>query len=246
MRPGIVRILTVLIIATLLGGLSGEARAQAPESAITLTDLKFYVVGMEIKPNPSKQAVPKELTTTVNTEVILPAGEVSFAEIQPLLPKDLVVKAELRGPAYSRPITLTTLPNTPFSIPTLPIVGIYTLENIRMESGGQWIAASPNVVSIESFEKVLVTQVTTRPLTVEEIQQRGVLIDTSSFNVISFNTAIAVQSGEVKIEFPVLIPKIPDPTPPDQQSGGGVAPAQIKIPALENQIPNLQVTGFVM
>ncbi|TAK03476.1 MAG: hypothetical protein EPO39_11995, partial [Candidatus Manganitrophaceae bacterium] len=235
-----------LLLGVLLWGWPAELRAQSPDTSIALTELKFYVVGMQIKPTPDKQAVPKELSTTVNTEVILPTAEVSFADLKPLLPKDLVIKAQLRGPAFSQPLTLTTLPNVPFTIPTLPIVGIYTLENIRMESGGELIAASPNVVTIESFEKVLVTQVTTRPLTLQEIQDRGVLIDTSNFNVISFNTAIAVQSDQVRIEFPVLIPKTPVALPPEQGGGGEGVDNSPQIPTLQVDIPNLQVSGFVM
>lgn len=199
------------LVGLLLGlFLLGQAApSQAQESQVTLTELQFFVVGMDITPNPEKQAVPKDITTTVNADVRLAAPGINFADIQDLLPDDLVVKGELRGPAYPNPLTLTTKPNVPFTLPTLPIVGIYTLENIRMESSGETIAAAVNVVTIESFEKALVTQVTTRPLTIEEIQEAGILIDTSNFNVINFTAGITFQSNPIQIQFPVLIPTTP-------------------------------------
>ncbi len=235
-------ILGLLFSLFLLGH---AASSYAQQSGVTLTELKFFVVGMDITPNPEKQAVPKDLTTTVNADVSLATPEVSFSDIQSQLPADLVVKGELRGPAYPTPLTLTTKPNVPFTIPTLPLVGIYTLENIRMESGGETVAAAINVVTIESFEKALITEVTTRALTIEEIQDKGILIDTSNFNVINFTTGITFQSNPVQIQFPVLIPKVPDASI-ETTGGGGLSFDPPAIPALEIDIPNLQINGFVL
>lgn len=201
MKEGFKKGIWAFLLAGLMLGLFAPQplHAQTPDSQVSLARLTFYVTGLNLRPSPERQAVPKDLTTTVNTELLFGTDAVNFSDVQGQLPKDLVIKGELRGPAYSQPLTLTTNPNAPFTLPSLPLVGIYTLENIRMMSGDQVIAASPSIVTIESFETALVTQVTTRPLTAQEIQDQGLLIDQSSFQVINFTVGLATQTNPINI-----------------------------------------------
>src|SRR3989338_5256056 len=192
---------------------SGPVFAQQPLAS--LATVEFYLVGGQLAPQPGYQAVPKSLTTQVDVLFVLPdrvrSAGITFGELQPLLPKDLLVKAELRGPAFASPLQLSALPNHPLELPTLPVVGIYTVENIRMESGGQVVAASPKVVQVESFEKALVTQVTTRQLTAQEIADRGIAINASNFTVINFTAALSFQSRPVQLQIPIAVPVIGRP-----------------------------------
>jgi hypothetical protein len=239
-----------ILLALLFGSPAGEVRAQTPPpDQVSLAKLTFYVVGLNLRPSPERQAVPKDVTTIVNTELLFGTDAVNFADIQAQLPADLIIKGELRGPAFPQPLSLQTKPNVPFTLPTLPLVGIYTLENIRMMSGDQIIAASPNVVTIESFQQALITQVTTRPMTAQEIQDQGLLIDQSSFQVMDFTIGLATESNPVTITFPVAVP-ISDPDPELSVDGGfGLNLEEeglVDFPQIETEFPNIVVKGFVM
>lgn len=250
----------ILALAFLPVGFAGQAFAQPPSSA-SLATVEFYLVGGQLAPQPGYQAVPKSLTTQVDVPFVLPdrvmSAGITFGELQPLLPKDLLVKAELRGPAFASPLQLSALPNHPLELPTLPVVGIYTVENIRMESGGQVVAASPNVVQVESFEKALVTQVTTRQLTAQEIADRGIAINASNFNVINFTAALSFQSRPVQLQIPIAVPVLGrtqvDDAPPSANLGDLSAIVQTgpqgqPIPVLNKDevIPNLQIQTFTL
>src|SRR3989338_6575210 len=238
---------------------SGPVFAQQPLAS--LATVEFYLVGGQLAPQPGYQAVPKSLTTQVDVPFVLTdrvrSAGITFGELQPLLPKDLLVKAELRGPSFSSPLQLSALPNLPLELPALPVVGIYTVENIRMESGGQVVAASPNVVQVESFEKALVTQVTTRQLTAQEIADRGIAINASNFNVINFTAALSFQSRPVQLQIPIAVPVLGrsqvDDAPPSANLGDLSAIVQTgpqgqPIPVLnrDDVIPNLQIQTFTL
>ncbi|MEW6684164.1 MAG: carboxypeptidase regulatory-like domain-containing protein [Nitrospirota bacterium] len=244
------------MLTVLLAGLATPAFAQQPSPS--LATVEFYLVGGQLAPQPGYQAVPKSLTTQVDVPFVLPdrvtSAGVTFAELQLLLPQDLIVRAELRGPAFASPIQLSALPNHPLELPTLPVTGIYTVENIRMESAGQVVAASPNVVQVESFEKALVTQVTTRQLTAQEIADRGIAIDASNFNVVNFTAALSFQSRPVQLQIPIAVPvigrsEIEEPPPTNLGDLAAVVqtgPQGQPIPVLNRDevIPNLQIQTF--
>ncbi len=242
--------------------------AKAQNSSVSLTTLQFYLVGGELTPQPSYQAVPRTFTTQVDAPFKLPesvgGAGITFEELLPYLPKDLIVKAELRGPAFASPVQLTALPNHPIELPTLPILGVYTVENIRMESGGRVVAASPGVVQVEAIDKVLITQVTTRPLSLEEIQQRGIPITSENFTVLNFTAALSFQSRDVHLQIPITLP--PDETLNVEGVGGGrepgvgtpicgfqrfaeageTAPRDEFIPSDCDVIPDLEIQPFVL
>jgi len=59
-----------LIIGLWLG--MGTPVAHAQQGAVSLTELNFYLVGGELMPQPTYQAVPKSLTTQVDVPFELP------------------------------------------------------------------------------------------------------------------------------------------------------------------------------
>lgn len=235
--------LSLIFIFLLPAFIPKDAAAQQQ----VLTTLEFYLVGLEVRPGPDYQAVPRSETTTVNTNIIMPTQQIPYSEIEKMLPPNTVIKGELRGPAFTTPIILTTLPGKPFDIPTLPMAGIYTLENIRMESGGNLIAASPNIVTIESFDKILITTVTTRQMSLEEIQKAGVLLDTSNFTYYNFTAALAFQTSVVNIVFPVPVYKPSFGVGNEYKStiDSGIALPELNMPAIDIDIPNVVVEAFI-
>ncbi len=116
---------------------------------------------------------------------------------------DAVIKATLRGPTFPTPIELTAKPNTPFNIPPLTVAGMHTLDNIRLVSNGEvLLRGTPESAVIDVIEKLLVTQVTARPLTAAEIREKGIVFDKSSFQAYNFTAAFAIEGQEGADQLP--------------------------------------------
>jgi hypothetical protein len=137
----------------------------------------------------------------------------SASALAPSLPEPLTVHRELHGPAFLTPLTLSVPAGQALTIPTLPIKGRYTLENIRLVGGGGisndqfpmanggarnaqcpptndqcgngevLLGASPTTVVIEAIGDVLITSVQPRPLSLQEIRERGIVLLASDLPV---------------------------------------------------------------
>jgi 5-hydroxyisourate hydrolase-like protein (transthyretin family) len=213
-------------------------------------DILIYGLGLRVEP--VTQTVPKDIATIVST--YLQAPQVP-SNLPPFAP-DAVVKGTLRGPGLQNALDLQVQPNSPFNIPPLTVAGIYTLENIRLESqGAVLLRSTPESVKITVIEKLLVTQITTRALTAAEIREKGIVFDSSNFQAYNFTAAFAVSDGNpIQVNFPVLLPSVQsvaDVTSPLVTIGAiptpGITSLKTVIPdtlKLATQIPNLTVLGF--
>jgi len=149
--------------------------------ANVLTSFDFNIVGVGLKASPNYQAVPKGIASQVLTA--FDAGAFNVADIIAQLPTDYTVRAELSGPAFLTPVPLVTKPGKAFDLPSLAILGKYTLANIRLVDGqgNTLFGALPQAVAIESISDPLISSVTTRQLTLQEITDRGITFDSSNF-----------------------------------------------------------------
>ncbi|MCU0257027.1 MAG: hypothetical protein MUF60_09795 [Vicinamibacterales bacterium] len=246
------RLLVVAALAAL--GSLGVAPASAQDRTLGREDIRLLGAGLRVAP--AKQTVPKDIASIVST--FLQAPTLPDSPLPPFAP-DAVVKGTLRGPGFAQPREITARPNTPFNLPPFSVAGLYSLDNIRLESGGEVLLyATPESVTIEVIEKLLVTQVTARPLTAAEIREKGIVFDKSNFQAYNFTAAFAVGSANpVPLSFPVVLPTLQGPADVSLESVGlsGIPDAP-KLPRLETiipdtlkiqtQIPNLSVVGFTL
>ncbi|MEO8678606.1 MAG: hypothetical protein ABI665_06150, partial [Vicinamibacterales bacterium] len=248
------RALTTALLAAFVMTLvvSVAATAQQAESRfLAREDILLYGIGLRVEP--AQQTVPRNIATIVST--FLQAPNDPNLNLPPFAP-DAMVRATLRGPSFATPLELTTRPNTPFNIPPLTVAGPHTLENIRLMSGGDVVLrGSPESVRIDVIDRLLVTQVTARPLTAAEIREKAIVFDKSNFQAYNFTAAFAVQGGPVvNLNFPVVLPSlhgaadvqvstttIPSIQPPALQSLRSIIPDTLQI---QTQVPNLSVVGF--
>ena len=228
--------------------------AQQERRFLAKADILLY--GIALKSEPAEQTVPKNIATIVSTFLNAPGQ--TDADIPPFAP-DAVVMATLRGPSLPRPLDLTTRANTPFNIPALTVAGLHTLENIRLVSNGEVLLRGiPESVTINVIDKLLVTQITARPLTAAEIREKGIVFDRSNFQAYNFTAAFAVDptGATIQLDFPILLPAlksasgppnnveaIPVIQPPGLQSLRTIIPDTLKVQA---QVPNLRVVGFTL
>ena len=93
---------------------------------------------------------------------------------------------------------------------------------------------------------------TTRPLTADEIIEKGIVVDEENFQVLNFTAAFGVEDKKVTIDFPVLVPNpgvdLPAVRPPalPALSPASFEPPGIKLQALALEMPNVSVAGFVL
>ncbi len=241
-----------LALVVLLAG-AHAAGAQEVPRFLAADDIKLYGIGLKVEP--ATQVVPRDIATIVSAYLQVPGA--APADV-PQFAADAEVVATLRGPSLPQPVELRTKPNTPFNIPAFGVAGIHTLENIRLVSGGEvLLRGTPEIATIEVIDKLLVTQVTARPLTADEIRERGIVFDRDNFQAYNFTAAFAVQTGQqIQLNFPVLLPTL-DSTQDRANplttleainvSGPSLRSLQTIIPdtlRIQAAIPNLQVVGF--
>ncbi|MCI0447813.1 carboxypeptidase-like regulatory domain-containing protein, partial [bacterium] len=124
-----------------------------------------------------------------------------------------VLKGELRGPSIPGSLTFETVPGQPFQLPGLTTQGNYSFEDIRLMNGDQVVTmATPDHVEIHVIE-ILITSLSSRPLTLEEIRALGIVINENDFSAVSFNIALTFNSQQIQISFPMLMPKRPNLQP---------------------------------
>jgi len=172
-----------------------------PVSAANWATSQVRIVGTRLAVSPANQAVPLNTPTIVNTSL---AGSLAA------LPPEYAVRglfADEGGHVYPQPIELRAAPNQPLQIPPLLTPGRYFLRGIRLFAGDVPLAdAVPSQVEIDASE-IVVSQVTSRPMTMAEIQQSGVSINENDYKAYRFTIGIGTESTLRNFDFPVLFPK---------------------------------------
>jgi len=248
---GTARALTTAVLLWSLPATPMAVRAQPLESP-TLAREQILIVPVALQASPAQQTVPKNTATVVNVTLARPPGTGTA-----LVPADALVFAQIRGPAFGSPVVLTARPNEPLAIPALALTGLYVVDNIRLVSGGHTLLqAVPDSVTIEVIDKVLVSQVTSRPLTAQEIKDKGIVVDQTNFKVVNFTAAFGVEGRKVSVDFPMVLPTqrgasapaaVPALTlPPLQQTTATVSAAQLPQLQLALQVPSVSVSGLLL
>jgi hypothetical protein len=148
-----------------------------------------------------------------------------------------VLKGELRGPSIQGSLTFETVPGQPFQLPGLSTEGNYTFEDIRLMNGDQVVTmATPDHVEIHVIE-ILITSLSSRPLTLEEIRALGIVINENDFSAVSFNIALTFNSQQIQIAFPMLMPRRPNLQPVIPPPINGVGLIGPPPPGVDPQLP---------
>src|SRR5437773_343436 len=190
-----------LVLATQLA-VSASAQPLPP-----LAQLEFDIVGIRLAVDPAALTVPKDIATQINTHLMFStAGGVDTTNAVASLTADTIVEGELRGPGIP-PVRLTVKPGQPLAIPALALPGDYFLDQIRLVKNGQTILnATPSVVPIKVISEVLVSSVSSRPLSLSEIQEKGIVIDQNNFQAVNFQLAFNIAGTPFTINLPVAQP----------------------------------------
>ena len=195
-------------------------------AADQIAQIEYQLLGVQVTIATSNLTVPRNTPVEVEANVI--DGGLSM--------ESYIIKANLRGPSFVTPIDIQATPGQNILLPGLRQPGIHFLENIRLEDGhGTIIPASPSSVTINVLDELLVGEVTSRQLSLDEIKQLGIEFDENSFKAFEFAIALTTSSGVLDLNIPALVPV----SNPEMTSN------RIEIPDLYGQdIPNLSLSGF--
>ena len=149
------------------------------------------------------------------------------------------VRGDLSGVGLDAAVPLDSVaPGSPLAIPALTRAGNYVVDHLRLTDilGAELFPATPAVANIKALEQIFVTSVTSRPLSLDEIQSRGIVLDANNFSAYEFTFGVATESPDVRIPFQMVFP-----TDPDAEEGSLSLPPIV--PSLP--VPNFDIQGFV-
>ncbi len=187
----------------LLLGLCGNPAA--PGAPGPLTTLEYRVLGSRLRVQPEVVTVPRNVPGSVLVEVV--RGDGAVAESAAAGFQGGRLEATLRGPSFPAQ-RLVGEPGRPLMLPALRVAGEYQLDDVKwVQSGGTVVRATPASVPVKVFDEVLVSRVTSRPLSLEEIRDKGIVIDATNFRVVEFDVTLVLQGKSFAVRMPVVAPR---------------------------------------
>ncbi|MEO6035058.1 MAG: hypothetical protein ABIQ35_07380, partial [Verrucomicrobiota bacterium] len=174
-------------------------------AAQPLTTLEYKIVGTQLRVSPEMVSVPKNIAGSVLVQ--LSGGTNSAASTT--LAQGTFVEATLRGPTFPARRLIGQV-NQALLLPPLPLVGDYQLDNIRLvdsATGVTKLEGVPASVPVHVFDEVLVSRVTSRPLSLDEIRDRGIVIDEKNFRAVEFEVGFVLDGKTIPVTFPVIAPQ---------------------------------------
>ena len=213
--------------------------------------IPVYGLQLELDTRPDLEGLQTSMTAVKDfpSGIRTLVGQTALS-VQPQLPDGAVVKAEISGPAYGDNFhTIEGPPNGLMELPNIQVSGDYSLRNVRLEDAhGNVIlrrSAHKDRIRIKVIKKLLVNQVTSRALTLDEIKEKGIVIDEKNFTAVNFTVGLTLGSEKIEIDMPIAIPtakaELTKLRPPDLTRLPSVQRAFERI-----NIPNFSLSGFQM
>ncbi len=194
----------------LLLGLLPAAHAHAQPTR-TLSELELSLLGVSATLETLEPVVPKAIPSGVRIAVRAGARELTPDEVQQFLGGPFEVRGEISGPGLPGTLSLPDPGSGPatgvlaLALPPIPIAGTYDLDNLRIVVGGRVaLDIEPRRVAVRVIDQILVTQVKTRPLSLDEIRQKGIVLDRDDYLGFEFTLGLRLDSQAVNLSFPVV------------------------------------------
>ena len=198
-------------------------------------EMELRLSGLSATVENAEPVVPKNTPGGIRILVRTGGVDLSIADLSRFLGHDFSVQGELSGPGLSQPLALPALqpgeelPADPLILltPPISIAGNYRLSNLRIVAGGRTVLdVDPSSVPLKVIDQILVTQVTTRALTLDEIRGKGIVLDSDDYLGFEFTMGFKLDSKAIDLKFPVVFDRqgvaVPQPlSPPAAPSRDG-------------------------
>lgn len=240
------RRLAIVAALLVIAQRGGECRAAVGSGEVRIRGVALHVAPAD----PADELTrPRNAPVVLTTRVVDGAGvdltgDATFAGtrvVGTLSGRD--VEAEVSAPlGEDLEIGTATVSSGALQVePPLLQAGNYALDDLRLvdASGATVLEAVPAALTIRVIDRVFVSNLTSRPLSLEEIRERGIVIDDDNFTAYSFTFGLGTDSDRVNINFDVLFPQDADTV-----DGGGSFPLPPEVPELD--VPEFDVTGILL
>jgi hypothetical protein len=221
--------------------------AQGPRK---IGELELQLLGVSAAVEPVNPTVPKNTASAVRIVVRAGGSELSAGDVARFLGAGFRVEAQLSGPGLAAALFIPqdlpadTLPADPLllPIPALTTAGDYTLSGIRIVAPDKpTLDATPSRITVKIIDQILVTSVKTRPLTLDEIKAKGIVLDSDDYLGFEFTLGMKLESKPVNLSFPVVFDRkgvqVPQPTLPPAAPVRAALPPMIVPMLLEAEAP---------
>jgi len=208
-----------------LSWLASGSPAQAQYRKIGEMELRLS--GLSASVENAEPVVPKNTPGGIRILVRAGGTDLSLTDLARFLGPGYSVQGELSGPGFPQPVALPVLqpgeepPADPLVLRTPPVAisGAYRLSNLRIVANGRTVIdVEPSNVPLKVIDQILVTQVTTRALTLDEIRGKGIVLDSDDYLGFEFTMGFKLDSKAIDLKFPVVFDRqgvaVPQPLSP--------------------------------
>jgi hypothetical protein len=215
------------------------------QSLRKIGELQLSIVGVSASIEPAAPVVPRNTPAGVRVVIRSAGGEVSTADVLRFFGADLHVEADFTGPGLLEARALSSEGESDPLLLRLPAVqsaGDYQLSNVRLVANGRpALDVTPQHVPVRVIEQVLITSVTTRPLTLEEIKGKGIVLDRDDYLAFEFTIGVLMESRPVQISFPAVFSPTGVPLPEFTFDNPQVPSPQLDMPSLPMIVPTMLI-----
>ena len=216
---------------------AASLQAQQPRK---IGEMELALVGLSASVDGARPAIPKNVASGV--KILISGGGSTLAPgAAARLLGTFTVKGELSGPSLGETVTvhqkveaISTAADLILPLPPMAISGEHTLSNLRIvnDAGGPILDLQPHAVPVDVVEQVLITSVKSRPLTLQEIKDKGIVLDSDDYQGFEFTLGVLMESKPVNLAFPVVFDRQGVPLPiPQSQPALNVDSVQVPVPA---------------
>jgi hypothetical protein len=203
-----------------------------------LASSELVLAGLQLQLPTEKVEAPSNAPLTLKVSLLVGNRTVRPDEIATLVPAGAELVGTLTGPGLSSQDLHGSL-TVGLSLPPLPQEGDYSLSGVRLVLGGKTILeAQPGIKTIRCLGEILLSQVTSTPMTLQELRDSGIQLGAGNYEGTRFTMALSVGSRQVSLSLPVAIPiynGVEDP-----RAGG--ATQRLELGNLTNPATDLDLT----
>ncbi len=242
------RAILPLALVLILGALA----APEAQSLRKIGEMELALVGLSATVDGARPAIPKNVASGLRILIRAGGTPVTPGAVARLLGA-FRVEGELSGPSFGETVTVwqsvdgsSTATDLVLPLPVMALSGEHTLANLRIVGGDRpLLDLQPHTVPIDVVEQVLITSVKTRPLTLQEIKDKGIVLDSDDYLGFEFTLGLLLESKAVKVAFPVVFDRdgvalpVPQSLPQlrvdslqDPISPPRILPMMLKVPKL--------------
>jgi len=227
-RRGAAGLLAVLFAGSFVLQAAQTAQAQSSQqTAQTMGSLDLPIGGIQATVTPAEPTIPKNVASGVQVVVTQNGTPLTAAQVAQYLGGSFQLTGQYSGPGLSQTVDVPqgAADANPLIIdlPAVSTAGDYTLSNVQfVVNGAPVFDVTPSDITVHVIDQVLVTSVQTKPLTLDEIEAAGVVLDSSAYTGFQFTVGLQLSSQVVNVSFPVVFDAqgvpVPQPLSPPQIS----------------------------